>query len=389
MKNLKENNGITLVALIITIVVMLLLVATSVNILVNNDIIGHTEKTGETYKNAMTNEENYSPTVEDKKIDDYLVEEKTPTIPEGFEISKIPGESSLANGLVVYYTNGVKIQNWTLDTNNDGVYDVQEQYDQLVWIPVSEPNKMFMCQGKTENTQCNIELVNDVPTCTNPEHSTKATLMAGKLYALSMDNNFDKTLTNQAYSADSGLREPATLTDVDNGILYPTQSEYNDIVKSVIQNKGFWIGRYETTGMKNTDTADGTNIKVRANQSTGRVSVNWYNMYSQQKNYASNNNLSAISTMMLGSIYDQIMFMVDGQLDGANPPVEFNIMQQNSRRAGNLTTATGMNKVDKVYNIYDLEAGVYEWTTEANNNQNRVFRNRILSWKYFSKFPWS
>lgn len=49
---MKNQKGITLVALIITIVVMLILVAVSVAVVVNSNIIGHAEKAGEAYTSA-------------------------------------------------------------------------------------------------------------------------------------------------------------------------------------------------------------------------------------------------------------------------------------------------------------------------------------------------
>lgn len=52
---MKKNNGITLIALIITIIVMLILVAVSLNILIKSNLIGIAEKAVDKYK--MTSEE--------------------------------------------------------------------------------------------------------------------------------------------------------------------------------------------------------------------------------------------------------------------------------------------------------------------------------------------
>ena len=54
---MKENKGITLIALIITIVVMLILVAVSVNIIINSNIIGQAEKAAKGYKTAYEQEQ--------------------------------------------------------------------------------------------------------------------------------------------------------------------------------------------------------------------------------------------------------------------------------------------------------------------------------------------
>ena len=74
---MRKENGITLVALIITIVVMLILVAVSVNVIVNSDLIGHAEKTGDAYRNAIAKEEAYNPSIGNgKTLDDYMKDAK-------------------------------------------------------------------------------------------------------------------------------------------------------------------------------------------------------------------------------------------------------------------------------------------------------------------------
>ena len=74
---MRKQKGITLVALIITIVVMLILVAVSVNIIVNSDLIGHAEKIGDAYKNAIAEEERYNPSIGNgKTLEDYMKDAK-------------------------------------------------------------------------------------------------------------------------------------------------------------------------------------------------------------------------------------------------------------------------------------------------------------------------
>ena len=76
---MKENKGITLIALIITIVVMLILVAVSVNIIINSNIIGQAEKAAEGYKTAYEQESNIGQVTIGGKtynsIEDYLPEQ--------------------------------------------------------------------------------------------------------------------------------------------------------------------------------------------------------------------------------------------------------------------------------------------------------------------------
>ena len=76
---MKENKGITLIALIITIVIMLILVAVSVNIIINSNIIGQAEKVAEGYKTAYEQESNIGQVTIGGKtynsIEDYLAEQ--------------------------------------------------------------------------------------------------------------------------------------------------------------------------------------------------------------------------------------------------------------------------------------------------------------------------
>ena len=74
---MRRDKGITLVALIITIVVMLILVAVSINVIVNSDLIGHAEKTGDAYRNAIAEEERYNPSIGNgKTLEDYMKDAK-------------------------------------------------------------------------------------------------------------------------------------------------------------------------------------------------------------------------------------------------------------------------------------------------------------------------
>ena len=73
---MKKNKGITLIALIITIIVMLILVAVSVNILIKSNLIGTAEKTTDKYKTASEEEaKGGSITINGKEyesIDEYI-----------------------------------------------------------------------------------------------------------------------------------------------------------------------------------------------------------------------------------------------------------------------------------------------------------------------------
>ena len=57
---MKNQKGITLVALIITIIVMLILVAVSVAVIINSDLLGTAKNAGDAYKANTESEGNMS-----------------------------------------------------------------------------------------------------------------------------------------------------------------------------------------------------------------------------------------------------------------------------------------------------------------------------------------
>ena len=309
------------------------------------------------------------------KTKEYNDGTKTAVIPGGFTVSGIRNETIIDDGLVIYLIPDDEIENVKWDGTE------KTKYDQFVWVPVTEVNKMFMCQSKTADTECNIELVNGKPTCTNHSNSTA---MAGRLYATSTGENFNSRLTTQTYNANDGLREPAIVTgnslgtgtqydgsNTDNNIglkLSTLQEEYNNAVKKVIESKGFWIGRYETSGMNSSNDDIAVNIVAGKGTSEGINKVNWYRMYKQQQNYASKKNLDTSttqSTMIFGAAYDQTMIFANCE-KATTPRIDYS------------TVKTGNVETDCYKNIYDLCGNLREWTTEANSTNYRVIRGRRL-----------
>ena len=387
-----EERGITLVVLIITIVVILILVAVSINILVNSNLIDHAEKTEEAYLGAIKNKENLEKIESNipggTKVDEnteYTIkgETRTAVIPGGFTISGIDSERTIEDGLVIYLIPDDELESVKWDGTE------KTKYDQFVWVPVINVNKMFMCQSKTADDDCNIELVNGIPTCTNHSSSTK---MAGRLYATDWGEKFNSNLTTQIYNANSSLREPAIITEnidgtgtdydgsnTDNNIgltLATLQEEYNNAVKKVIESKGFWIGRYETSGMNSSNDDIAVNIVAGKRTSDGINNVNWYRMYKQQQNYANKKNLDTSkiqSTMILGAALDQIMLFA-------------NCATETTPRIDSSAVITGNVETDCYKNIYDLCGNLDEWTTEAYDTRYRVGRGGLCIDSSFASF---
>ena len=299
-------------------------------------------------------------------------------IPKGFTVSKADDEKTIEKGLVIYLINDkteeeIKNLTWSGTT----LENLKKSYDQFVWIPVAKVNSMFMCQSKTADTECNIKLVNGIPTCTNHSNSTN---MAGRLYATSAGENFNSSLTTQTYNANDGLREPAKLSSTNSSYVnqeeepnLDLQTECNNAVKKVIESKGFWIGRYETSGMSSSNDDMAVNIVAGKGINDGINNVNWYRMYKQQQNYVSKKGLDTSkiqSTMVFGAAYDQTMLFA-------------NCATETTPKKDSSAVITGNVETDCYKNIYDLCGNLFEWTTEAGYTSIRFYRGRRLQRQSF------
>ncbi len=421
---LKNKSGITLIALIITIIVMLILVGVVVTVVIQSNLLGTAKTAGDKYKTAYEDESNMSEvTINGEKyasIEDYIESTKplpegagkraektkeysdgtkTAWIPEGFTVSGIREETTIDGGLVIYLIPDDELENVKWDGTE------KTKYDQFVWIPISHEqiNNMFICQAKTgSNGNCNITVENGVAKCT--VHNSPQ--MAGRLYATSTGENGYKKKYTEVYTANTKLREPDVVTasntgdgtDYDGSSTYlgymstvtgdntsyastakfkeTLQNEYNEIVALIYNAGGYYVGRYETS---NITTTKGTAIKVIAGTNSEIASKNWYYMYAQQKVYAENKSLGnkVKSSMILGTCHDQMLEFVN--VEGKYDITKAGNVEHNF--SGNYNT--GNQSTDMSKNIYDLEGNVCEWTTEAFLTYGRVYRGRQLQQQLF------
>ena len=360
-----RNEGITLIALIITIIILLILVGVSINLAIKGDLFGSAEKavSGTNDKTAQEQtrvdelmgelgrvEEQQRQQEELEKSKnlpgtrvteptEYKEGNKTAIIPAGFTVSKAEGETTIDGGLVIYLIQDkteeeIKSLTWT----GTELENLKKTYDQFVWIPISHEqiNNMFICQAKTgSNGNCNITAENGTAKCT--VHNS--TQMAGRLYATSTGDSYKAAYT-EVYTANTGLREPDVVTENSTGdgtnwdgnstylgymstvtgdntsyestakFKETLQNDYNEIVALIYNAGGYYVGRYETS---NITTTKGTAINVVAGTNSGISDINWYYMYAQQKVYAENKGLGnkVKSSMMLGTCHDQMLEFVN------------------------------------------------------------------------------
>ena len=294
----------------------------------------------------------------------------------------------------------------------------QKNYDQFVWVPVKNAVLDLSSNSTALSSEASIKsaVQEKINVGIYPMAIKKdATNYFGVLYQFSLDSATN-TVEVEPYSSwtplcesNTSYREPSAVTRSDtlsylsqvNGILNTSysdstsfenalQTEFNTMVNKVSSNGGFWVGRYETSGMSNTTTttyANSNEVKVNvvkgatnSSDNTSNISnVTWYRMYAQQKIYsklALGSSTTATSSMIWGSQWDQIMIWMK-EVKNTNKNSYYVI---NSLTMGNFGTsddsysdtsnpaATGCFDVK---NIYDLAGNVYDWTLEANSTRFR------------------
>ena len=424
----KKNSGITLIALVVTIVILLILASISIGALTgDNGIIdqAHTAKEDteiasweEQIDLAIIDAENKhrNPTLDDVKeelknkgvIDDYSQVDKDGVITTNKPVYEIagklddylpfgPGKFATKNEEYTDETSEEEYKTVTVPEGfrilpgaseiDKGLVIEDKKGSQFVWIPVSDINDMAQCSKPDGN--CNLELKGNELKCT----THKSTEIVGKLYATSAGENFGTV--NTTYNPNSGFREPAVVTNSSSGtgtsydgdsanlsqlgygstseFLTALKAQYKEMATSVAKYKGFYVGRYElglegdTPVSKNASDNSSTVTTASANNSKANM---WYGLYKKCSEYTvpQINNSSVTSSMIWGSQYDAMMNFMKRR------GKESSIKSTNNDSIQNNSYVTGSKETDVILNVFDLYACHREWTLEALSNYGRVSR---------------
>ena len=334
---LRKSTGITLIALVITIIVLLILAGVSIAMLTgNNGILTQAELAKENAALAKEDEENKlannnyyineqlgnavpGEIVSETKKDNYVDSNgDKATVPAGFTVSKIAEEQKVSEGLVIYDIPKSEIENvdWTTK-NADGAYNVQTLYNQFVWIPVVSEEEYQRDFG----------------------------------YPSYYYNNIDTTPANSTFT-DTGYL-PTYIQPETDDIANNKTAERNAILKY----NGFYIARYES-GNENSKVVSKQNATVYTNETQESFKAIGKTMYGESSTYVK-------SAMCSGIQWDMMMKFIDGKTDGNGEIYDVRIAKQ-TRHTGTKANS-GKNITDEVQNIYDLEGNYYEYVVEKNN----------------------
>lgn len=281
----------------------------------------------------------------------------------------------------------VKEENVVTDKVENGFVIEDKNQNQWVWIPVSSEDlaKMYVedstgwnMLGTSGDTAVNTKL-------RTRELTTQNTFKLG---------NRELNRTNPGLTANPYYREPDVLSSYDTDQTYRTQAgfgnladmatklkdDYKDMIESVRENGGFYIGRYEIgNGRVSTDTTDKPQVKA----GTVMNNRNWYQLYSSCKSF-SNGNVE--SRMIWGCQWDQVCRFIStlgdnkvSSLDDSRSYGNYNNSTGDAATnsgSSSLNSTTGRNSAWKTNNIFDLAGNCWEWAQEAYNTNSRAIRGR-------------
>ena len=367
-------HGITLIALVVTIIVLLILAGITISLVFSeNGIIAKAKEAAEKTNQATTNEQG-----EINKLSEYMSnmlngiggseteEPELPTIPVNWDLKKVTPVFSEDNKYVPvpkgYTASSIATENIVEDgfviyegeevVNEENKETAQTTRNQFVWVPVENPSEMYGTDSSGKKW--------------------------GKLYEFSEDeitaNNWteqDGVISITDTSGDYSYREPDVVNnDVSNGlIISQLENEFNSMVESVERYGGFYIGRYETGNLSQAEAA-----VIKNNTDIGNQT--WYTIYNKSKGIAANSNVT--TTMIWGSQWDATLMWMYNSRDE-----EKKIYTYDSTGKGNYSgtqgsenkiIATGSNESYAVNNIYDMAGNVYDKTIEVLSTGVRVIR---------------
>ena len=362
MKKNVNNSGITLIVLVVTIVVLLILAGISISMLTGqNGILNRATEAKEKTEISSKDEQRKLAQAE-ALMNTEKTTYKGVTLPEGFAPTKIDGEDSIDDGLVI--------------TDGYG--------NEYVWVEVPKTTTVYPTAGLniTEFTDTDYDNIEkDLHTYTNDYRN-------GTSYG-------------DVYYPDS------TTGWFEDSSAYDTAKK--KMLKSVYENGGFWVGRYEA-GIEINRTVSGntritplskvnlypytyvtrTQAKVLAEQvesgnytSSLMFGVQWDLVlkYIEMKKVATvtdiktklNSNSTPIGNYYTSSFtlnkgkfaqYGALSNWYDFNSEEKTNLVTGGIKQQQSSNSNTILLTTGASDTTKLQNIYDIAGNVWEWTLE-------------------------
>ena len=360
-RNYSNQTGITLIALVVTIVVLLILAGVTINALfgdsgiiqkakdaqnkmdqaAENDLNALNElnewldskvngTTGETAVNIST--------LVGKAVDKNTKAEDAYgnkiTIPKGFKV--LPHGTDADSATYTYSGDNIPAV-------QDGIVieDTQTETagNQFVWVPVGTiKNK--------DNTTNTITLGRY-----EFDSNTGALISTTPVQVASVEGCTQAVTINDKYQELSEFREGNTTTD--STAQNATARNLAEFISTTLANGGYYIARFEASGTASKITSK-YNQAVLGNITQPNAATAAREMYGEVKE---NNELVYASDLVNSYAWDTAIIFIQTYSTGTDASTYA------SKNKSTSFTNTGINN-DKYCNIWDMSGNAYEWTTE-------------------------
>ncbi len=285
--HLNQPNAITLVALVITVIILIILAGVSLNLaLGQNGIFVKSKEAVDKYKDEAQKEQNEMDNIYQDMLavtgggDDPVV---------GEDWTYYPKTQKTADGATI--PGGYYLSNKD-NKVNEGLVIKDENDNEWVWVPVpaDELSKMYQTGSYTINGQAGTKY--------------------SKLYDYTEDSRSD--MSGSRLPEGTNYREPGYLSSYDGNSTYFGENgagfgssqdmtkafidDYDAMIESIEKYGGFYIGRYEL-GRSNENYVV-QKYKTPVNR------TNWYTLYKACRQFAGD---TTTSTMIWGTQWDRTM----------------------------------------------------------------------------------
>ena len=380
MKN-KGEKGVTLVALVITIVLLLILAGISIKFTLGDEgIVKRAQNAANDYKDQIEGIASHINNVDDW-IDENVDKVKNEVNKKADANGTINGKKAGTNNPIIpkgYTPIDAGDAKWgdgssapTQNSVDHGLVIRDDAGNEWVWIPVEA--SVLSCMYVTSND--GIAISGDVGVTTKMYTKTTTIGKTGDTVTISRStpNTTDYREPDLVTSYDKNESYYKTILGYDSpkAMAEAFTTDYANMIASIQKYGGFYIGRYELS-----------NEGVQKGKET-LTYTNWYNLY--QKCTTLNASDKVESKMIWGIQWDLACDFISkkGEQKNITNSTEWGnysdstgnaaVMDGETQKYGS-KQVTGYSEYWKANNIYDLAGNCTEWTQEANDTNYRASR---------------
>ena len=365
----KKNSGITLIALVITIIVLIILAGVSINLVLgNNGIITRARDARNNYQKAVAEEETAL------KDLDKLIDETTGS--SGGDTTKDITKYQTGETKPYLPDSNYSVKEGSVDT---GLVIKDKVGNEYVWVEVPKTAAVYPTAGINLNT---------------------ASLTTENYTAIENDlKTYTSTYRNGTRGSDTYYADSDYAAD-----WFADENAYNTakqkMLKSVYENGGFWVGRYEA-GIEENRTAKGE-VTITPLSQANKYPYTYVTRTQAHKlaKQVAGASSAYTSDLMFGVQWDLVLKFIETKLVATNSNIQsnlntdsinignyyngsYNITNTSAKYSTNYGSSwsqisstyskpsnntvlltTGASNKFSLCNISDLAGNVWEWTLE-------------------------